>query len=152
MIADVLGPINVLIPTVVVAAILLWGWLGISTWQGFVIFGILYGFFSGTLVSLPPACVVSLTEITELNKVGTRMGMAFRYLSLNLGGVRADLGYSIVSFAVLTGTPIAGALIAHDNGGFTYAIIFGAAVMITASVWLTLSRIARVGTRFNQRL
>ena len=79
LIADVLGPMNVLVPTVIAAAILLFGWLGVGTWQGFVVFGLFYGFFSGTLVSLPPACVVSLTEATELNKVGTRMGMAFRY-------------------------------------------------------------------------
>jgi hypothetical protein len=37
---------------------------------------IFYGFFSGTLTSLRPACTVSITEVTELNKVGTRVGMA----------------------------------------------------------------------------
>jgi fucose 4-O-acetylase-like acetyltransferase len=81
MVADVLGPINVMIPTVVVAAALLFGWLGISTWQGFVVFVILYGFFSGTLVSLPPACVSALTDIHDMSKIGVRMGMMFRYHS-----------------------------------------------------------------------
>lgn len=81
--ADVVGPINVLLVTVFAAGILMFGWLGISTWQGFVTFSALYGFFSGTLVSLPPACIVSLTDPSEMSKIGVRMGMVFRYISLN---------------------------------------------------------------------
>jgi hypothetical protein len=79
MIADVLGPINMMIPTVVATGVLLFGWLGTSTWQGFVVFAMLYGFFSGTLVSLPPACVAALTDPDEMSKIGVRMGMMFRY-------------------------------------------------------------------------
>jgi fucose 4-O-acetylase-like acetyltransferase len=70
---------NVLIPTVIAAGILLFGWLGTSTWQGFVVFAMFYGFFSGTLVSLPPACVAALTDPSQMSKIGTRMGMVFRY-------------------------------------------------------------------------
>jgi MFS family permease len=137
-------------PTVIAAAILLFGWLGISTWQGFVVFGVFYGFFSGTLVSLPPAVVVSLTEKTEMNKVGTRMGMAFRYPSPNCLRSEANL-YSIISFATLTGTPIAGALLSHDNGGFTDAIIFSAVVMIAGFVFLFAARTARVGLQIRKK-
>lgn len=78
-IADVAGPINVFIPTVIATGILLFSWLGASTWQGFVPFIVLYGFFSGTLVSLPPACVAALTDADEMSKIGVRMGMMFRY-------------------------------------------------------------------------
>jgi hypothetical protein len=53
-----------------------------------------------------------------------------------------------MSFAVLTGTPIAGALISHDNGGYTYAIIFAGATMFAGGAILVFSRIARVGTKF----
>ena len=80
MVADVLGPINVLIPSVIVVGTLLFIWLVTSTWQSFVVFAMLYGFFSGTLVSLPPACVSALTDIGEMGKIGVRMGMIFRYL------------------------------------------------------------------------
>ena len=79
MVADALGPINVIIPTVVGAGALLFGWLAISTWQGFVVFAMLYVFFSGTLVSLPPACVSALTDVHEMSKIGVRMGMMLRY-------------------------------------------------------------------------
>ena len=39
----------------------------------------LYGFFSGTLVSLPPAGIAALTDIHEMSKIGVRMGMVFTY-------------------------------------------------------------------------
>lgn len=129
--ADGLGPINVLIPTIVAAGALLFGWFGTSTWRGFLVFAMLYGFFSGTLVSLPPACVVSLTEPSEMSKIGVRMGMVF----------------SVIGFATLTGTPIAGALISRDNGGYTYAIIFSGIAMFLGSALLILARIVRVGPK-----
>jgi hypothetical protein len=78
-IADVTGPINILIPTVIASGTLLFGWLGVSTWQGFIVFAMLYGFFSGALGSLPPAGVGALTDPNEMSKIGVRMGMMFRY-------------------------------------------------------------------------
>ena len=54
----------------------------------------------------------------------------------------------MMSFAVLTGTPIAGALISHDEGGYTYAIIFAGVTMFAGGAILIFSRIARVGTKF----
>jgi hypothetical protein len=51
----------------------------------------------------------------------------------------------------LTGTPIAGALISHDHGGFKYAIIFAASTMFAGSAFLVLARIARVGTKVNKK-
>ena len=53
-----------------------------------------------------------------------------------------------MSFAVLTGTPIAGALISHDNGDYTSAIIFAGVTMFAGAGFLVFSRIARVGKRF----
>jgi hypothetical protein len=76
-IADWAGPINVIIPTIIVSGILLFSWLAISTWRGFVVFALLYGFFSGTLVSLPPAGIAALTDIHQMSKIGVRMGMVF---------------------------------------------------------------------------
>ena len=68
-----------LIPTIIAAGALMFGWLGATTWQSFLVFSMLYGFFSGTIVSLPPACVAALTDISEMSKIGVRMGMVFRY-------------------------------------------------------------------------
>jgi len=95
----------------------------------------LYGFFSGTLVSLPPACIVSLTEPSDMSKIGVRMGMVF----------------SVIGFATLTGTPIAGALISRDNGGYTYAIVFSGVSMFLGSALLIVSRVVRVGPKLRAK-
>ena len=55
--------------------------------------------------------------------------------------------FSVVSFAILTGTPIAGALISRDNGDYTYAIVFSGVVMCGGAAFLISSRIARAGTK-----
>ena len=49
--------------------------LGIHNEAGIIVFSILYGFFSGTFVSLPPATVAALSP--DFSEVGTRMGMSF---------------------------------------------------------------------------
>ncbi len=54
---------------------------------------------------------------------------------------------SIIGFATLTGTPIAGALISRDNGGYTFAIIFSGVSMFVGGAFLIWARIARVGTK-----
>jgi hypothetical protein len=56
-----------------------------------------------------------------------------------------------MSFATLTGTPIAGALVSHDNGGFTDAIIFSGVVMTMAGVACLMARIAKSGTKILKR-
>jgi len=52
-----------------------------------------------------------------------------------------------VAFATLTGTPIAGALISADNGGYKYAILFGVVSMFLGAAFLIYARIARAGTK-----
>jgi len=55
--------------------------------------------------------------------------------------------FSIVGFATLTGTPIAGALISRDNGGYTGAILFSGVSMFLGGAFLIWARIARVGPK-----
>ena len=54
---------------------------------------------------------------------------------------------SIISFATLTGTPIAGALISKDNGGYVYAIIFSGVSMFLGGAFLVAARVAKVGVK-----
>lgn len=51
-------------------------------------------------------------------------------------GVRIGMVFTIISFACLTGPPIAGALIDARNGDFLYAQIFGGTVMVSGAVGL----------------
>lgn len=52
-----------------------------------------------------------------------------------------------MAFATLTGTPIAGALISKDNGGYTYAIIFSGLSIFIGTAFLISARVVRVGTK-----
>lgn len=124
-IADKTGPLNVLIPGTIVASVLAFGWIGIRSTAGLVIFSILYGFSSGSFVSLPPTVLVSITP--NLATLGTRMGMCFAISGLGL----------------LVGTPIAGVLIRQAS--FIAAIAFGGAVVAVSAGFFIMTRIAKAG-------
>lgn len=70
ILTDKVGPLNVLIPASLVTGILAFGWIGITSVPGIIIFAILYGFFSGGFVSLPPVAIITLSP--DLRKIGTR--------------------------------------------------------------------------------
>ncbi|KAF6219615.1 hypothetical protein HO133_004084 [Letharia lupina] len=51
--ANTMGPVNLLIPTALTIGIIALCWIGIHSTGGLIVFAILYGFFSGGVVSLP---------------------------------------------------------------------------------------------------
>jgi len=112
-----------------VTALLIWILLAVTNMSGVVIFCIFYGFFSGTFVSLPPSIFVSLTKNRAL--IGTRMGM----------------GFACMSFGVLAGTPIAGAILGANVGNlhFDATWIFAAACVTVGSLLFVGARIAVTG-------
>lgn len=85
----------------------------------------LYGFFSGTLVSLPGTIYVHLAGPKNRSLIGTRMGM----------------GFAIAGFGVLIGTPVSGAILNATK--FEYVWIFGGTALIIASVLLALTRLTQ---------
>jgi hypothetical protein len=62
---------------------------------------------------------------------------------LRMAGTRMGMVFTIVSFAVLTGPPIAGQLIQKKDGGFLYAQIFAGADMLVGCAFLTAARYAK---------
>ena len=92
-IADKIGPFNTLMPLTLLATILAFIWITVSTSGGIVVFCLLYGFVSGAFVALSPPCAIALCP--SLTVVGVRMGMLFVPISIGL----------------LVGNPIAGALV-----------------------------------------
>lgn len=88
--ADKTGPLNMITICTCAAFILAYCWLAIANTPGIIVFCVLYGFFSGTFVSLQPTSVVTLSP--SLSIFGTRMGMST---------LCAGLG-------TLVGTPVAG--------------------------------------------
>ena len=126
-IADKAGPLNILIPGTAAACILAFGWLGVHSTCGLIIFCMLYGFFSGTFVGIAPTIVVTLSP--SLGVVGTRMGMFF-----SLGGL-----------GLLVGTPVAGQLVLRAN--FDAAIYFCGGVVALGVGIMVAARIAKAGLK-----
>ena len=121
------GPLNTLIPFVFVSGLLLYCWAAVDSKGGLVGFAVMYGLFAAGIQSLFPATLSSLT--TDLKKAGVRMGMVF----------------SVISFACLTGPPIAGALIQRKHGEYLYAQMFAGTVLMAGCTTLVASRVTRKG-------
>ncbi|KAM0229204.1 hypothetical protein ACHAP5_011729 [Fusarium lateritium] len=106
------GAINVFIPTIFSAALCLYMWSQVHTLTGGFVWVSIFGYFGAAIQSLFPSCCASLTS--DLSKAGTRIGMIF----------------SIISFAALTGSPLAGKLMQATGGNYLAAQIWGGSSMI----------------------
>ncbi|KAF7536593.1 hypothetical protein G7054_g4394 [Neopestalotiopsis clavispora] len=123
--ADTVGPLNIMIPTCLVTGIALLSWIAVHTPGQLYAWTVFYGVAAGGIQSLFPAGLSSLT--TDLRKRGTRMGMTF----------------TIVSFAVLTGNPIAGAIITAEGGGYVGAQVFTGVSILVGMALIFLARVSR---------
>ena len=126
------GPTNIMIPFVVLSSVALYCWAAIFTEAGLFVFAAFYGLFSSSVNALFPTALANLTE--DKTKMGTRMGMIF----------------SIISFATLTGTPIAGALI--SGGGYLNMEMFAASLLMIGASTLVAARLAGTGMKLRIRV
>jgi len=129
MLSPRFGASKFLLGAVVTSSIMLFGWIGIHSLAGFVVFCILFGLFSGILISANPVVVAHPVVSPTPSVIGTRLGM--QWFATSLG--------------VLVGAPIAGAI--GDAGtrdawqklqGFSGAIMFGGALFLTVplmAIW-----------------
>jgi MFS family permease len=102
-----------------------------STGNGAIIaFAILYGIGSGAGISLIPTLTAGISPIQEI-------------------GIRTGVSIAISSFASLTGSPIAGKIIADQYGDFKYAKVFAGVTCGIGTIFFILTRISAVG--FGQR-
>jgi predicted MFS family arabinose efflux permease len=104
IIADKTGPFNMIVPCASAAGVIIFGLIGSHSLGSIIVISILYGFFSGSFVSLPPACFVSLS-LPNRGVIGTRMGM----------------GFAITGIGGLIGSPIAGQILASHGWTATWA-------------------------------
>jgi MFS family permease len=110
---------------------------------------ILYSFFSGGLMALPPAILVSLSP--SLNQIGVRVGMAL----------------TIGSLGVLIGSPIAGAILAGQSvdtgtsgsrGGeegvhgleFSGTLAFTGVALLVCGGFMSATRVVRKGLKWEK--
>jgi len=94
-----------IVTTFLSAILVLALWIPATNAASTIAFSILFGFTSGTFVSMAPVLIQQLSSVAE---IGMRIGTAF----------------SVISLAALTGNPIAGALITRDAGGYLYLKVF----------------------------
>ncbi|CZT14492.1 related to monocarboxylate transporter [Ramularia collo-cygni] len=134
--ADRIGSLNTLIPFTSLCSIMMFGWIGVESVPGLFAFAALYGSGSAGVQSLFPAVFGSLMRVPDMKKAGVRMGMTF----------------SIISFAALTGPPLAGALIQRSNGGYLSAQIWAGTSFFIGSVLLVTTRFAKVGWDWEARI
>ncbi|KAJ0115851.1 major facilitator superfamily transporter [Diaporthe amygdali] len=123
--ADRWGPINVFVPTAVIAGVCQLTWIAVTNPSGLYAWAVFFGIAAGGIQSLFPAGLSSLT--TDLRKSGTRMGMVF----------------TIVSFATLTGPPIAGAIISSCGGQYYGAQAFAGGTMILGGGFMMAAKVVK---------
>ncbi|PYH48538.1 MFS general substrate transporter [Aspergillus saccharolyticus JOP 1030-1] len=137
--ADRYGGLLLSLPGSLFTSLMLFFFRFATTLPDLLAFVSIYGFVSGSIVSLPPAIIANLTKDTA--EVGARIGVA----------------YTVAAFGALVGNPIAGAarghfVVAAVAAGYQGTWLFGAVVMGVAAglvggmLWLQRKRGARVAT------
>ncbi|KAK1149107.1 hypothetical protein N8T08_007785 [Aspergillus melleus] len=128
------GPVNLLIPSTLLSSVLLLCWISITTEPSLYAFAVFYGTFSAAVQSLFPATLASLTP--DMEKIGVRMGMVL----------------SIVGFAALTGSPIAGTLVSQGSGSYLHAQIFAGISMFIGTGMLVIARGFKAGFKLKVKV
>ena len=121
------GPLNMLIPFSLATGVVAYGWSGVTGLGGLYAFAAIYGLAAAGIQSLFPATLSTLT--TDLKKTGVRMGMVL----------------SVVGVAALIGSPVAGALVQADHGGYLYAQMFMGSAVVAGMMTLVAARVAKLG-------
>lgn len=128
-IADRLGPFNVIIPCTFATGILCLCLIAAKSAAPVIVIAALYGFFSGTFVSLPATIYVHITK--NRGMIGTRMGM----------------GFACTSIGILVGTPISGAILSASS--FMYVWLYGGLMTIVAGGLLCVCRVSKGGWKLS---
>ncbi|KAF4625076.1 hypothetical protein G7Y89_g13092 [Cudoniella acicularis] len=126
--SDKLGRYNTTILFILVtifSIIAIWLPFGSYT-SGLVIFALLFGFASGSNISLTPVCIGQLCETKDYG----------RYYATC---------YTVVSFGCLTGVPIAGVLIRICGGSYWGLVLFTGISYVVALVAFAGARILKGG-------
>ena len=111
-------------------------YLAVSSAGGIIVCTLLFGFFSGIFIALPPVLFVALTK--DKSKIGTRMGM----------------GFAMIAIGVLCGGPAAGGILGADrrNLHWTGVWIYAGVAALVAGTIFTILRIRRGGMKLKVKV
>ncbi|KAF5360004.1 hypothetical protein D9758_007617 [Tetrapyrgos nigripes] len=132
--ADIFGSFNATIAMSAICGGLVFALLGATKPEGYVPFAVLYGFTSGGFSSLIGPVAASYSR--DVNEVGTRMGLVT----------------FVSSFALLTGSPISGALLAAPEYLWWRPVVFSGVTMLSGSVLLLIARMRMAEKRGTWRV
>ncbi|KAG9814345.1 hypothetical protein KCU68_g19624, partial [Aureobasidium melanogenum] len=117
------------LPGAAVCSILIFCMIAVDGLGSIVTLAVLFGFFSGVFIALPPVCFVALTA--DKSKIGSRIGMAFAFMG----------------FGTLAGGPGGGAIL--QNYGphlqWTGLWIYGGVSCAVAAAIFTVVRMMKAG-------
>ncbi|KAL0565459.1 hypothetical protein V5O48_016566 [Marasmius crinis-equi] len=117
-----IGVFNTIAFCTLACAVLVFALSGVNgSVAGLVIFAILYGFFSGGFISLLSPVVATLAK--DESEIGFRLG----------------LGFFICSVAILTGTPVEGALLGHTFPWWR-PIVFAGVMILSGFALILVAR------------
>jgi len=124
VVSDRIGRFNLLVPSALLSGLFcVTLWLGAHSPIRITMFCILYGFSSGSFISLITPCVAQISEIREIGK-------------------RIGLLYTVISIPSLVGCPIAGAFLGQSHASYTHLIVFSGCTMLAGSLFIIGSRLA----------
>jgi MFS family permease len=131
LLADTFGPFNLMTPCALLSGIIILCLSAAQSAAAFVVLASLFGFFSGTFVSLLPSLLVRISP--EEARLGARLGM----------------NSAISAVGLLIGSPIGGIILGEDK--FTAVWVYGgvltlvgAAVTLFAQLWFTNWKLVRM--------
>jgi len=126
--ADKYGPLNVLIPSTVLAGAMTYAWPYATSFGPLIVIALIYGCSSGAFVSLIASPIAQMGDTHDL---GRRVGM--------------DM--TIMAIGALTGPPIAGA-IRDASGGFHDVGLYAGSVVLFSCIMMAGAKWAALGTVF----
>lgn len=158
-ISDYTGPLNLITPGALACSILVFCMIAVKSAAGVIVIAVLFGFFSGVFIALPPVCFAVLTKVCPLPFPISWSSQPFQHFFFHTLtnirptqdkstlGSRIGMGFGIVSLAVLCGGPGTGGVIG-DNASdlhFTHAWIYGGVTLLGSAIILAGLRMMRAG-------
>ena len=126
--ADRSSPLNFYIPHLFATSVLAFCWIAVRNTAGLILFSVVYGFFSASLVSLIGPITVEISKEAS-DVIGTRLGMALAF-----GGV-----------GLLVGSPVAGAFL--EGKGWIGLQVWAGSLVVVSGICLLCVRVLKYGWR-----
>ena len=124
------GRFNVMIVMSAFTTILILAlWIPASSNAALIVFAVLFGFASGAGIGLTPALVAQVSNVREI-------------------GIRQGALMFIASYAALTGSPIAGAILKDTRGDYKYPAAFCGVSCAIGVVFFIACRIHLAGFKW----